>query len=138
MEKRTIFITEHDKYRLKELLVRRSMSGGADGTRLGELARELDRANVVAPRDIPKDVITMNSQFRLTDLDLQESFDYTLVFPEDANPDEAKVSVLAPIGTAVLGTRVGDVVEWPTPSGVRRLRLDEILFQPESSGNYVL
>ena len=138
MDKRTIFITEHDKYRLKELLVRRSMSGGADGTRLGELARELDRANVVAPRDNPKDVITMNSRFRLTDLDLQESFDYTLVFPEDANPDQDKVSVLAPIGTAVLGTRVGDVVEWPTPSGVRRLRLDEILFQPESSGNYVL
>ena len=138
MGKEKIFITEHDRYRLKELLVRRSMSGGADGTRLGELARELDRANVVEAAQIPKDVITMNSQFRLTDLDLQESFDYTLVFPEDANPDQDKVSVLAPIGTAVLGTRVGDVVEWPTPSGVRRLRLDEILFQPESSGNYVL
>jgi regulator of nucleoside diphosphate kinase len=100
------------------------------------LSQELDRANVVNPRDIPADVITMNTQASMVDLESSEEMVYTLVFPEDADPIQGKISVLAPIGTAMLGYRVGDVFEWETPDGMRRIRVEKILFQPEASGDY--
>ena len=98
----------------------------------------MDRADVVQQKDIPADVITMRSTVRLKDLDSSEELTYRLVFPTEANYDEGKISVLAPIGTAMLGYRRGDVIEWQVPSGVRRLSVDEVLYQPESKGEYHL
>jgi regulator of nucleoside diphosphate kinase len=63
---------------------------------------------------------------------------YTLVFPSEANFDEGKISVLAPVGTAMLGYRVGDSIEWEVPSGRRRLKVEELIYQPEASGDYNL
>jgi regulator of nucleoside diphosphate kinase len=63
---------------------------------------------------------------------------YQLTFPTEANFDDGKISVLAPIGTAMIGYRRGDVIEWEVPSGVRRLRVEEVLYQPESKGEYHL
>ena len=85
----------------------------------------------MVPRaEIPPDVVTMGSTVRLTDLQTGEEETYTLVYPNDADIDENKLSVLAPIGTALLGYRAGDVVEWPVPAGVRRFRVEEVLSQP--------
>jgi regulator of nucleoside diphosphate kinase len=67
-----------------------------------------------------------------------ESNTYSLVFPTEANFVEGKISVLAPIGTAILGYRQGDTIEWRVPSGVRKLKVEEILYQPESAGDYEL
>ncbi len=90
---------------------------------------------MVAPEKIPADVITMNSRVILTDLEDNSNLELTLVYPPDAQ-GEGKVSILAPIGTAMLGYRVGDVFEWDTPAGKASLRVDEILYQPESAGVY--
>jgi regulator of nucleoside diphosphate kinase len=81
--------------------------------------------------------LTMNSTFRLRDLDTGADVVYTLVFPGEADSTNGKISMLAPIGTAVLGYRVGDVVEWEVPAGLReRLRVEEISYQPEAAGDY--
>jgi regulator of nucleoside diphosphate kinase len=76
----------------------------------------------------------MNSTVRLRDLDTGDMETYTLVYPAEADVDEQLISVLAPIGTAILGYRVGDVIKWPVPGGFVRLRVEKILYQPERAG----
>jgi regulator of nucleoside diphosphate kinase len=138
MSERTIQITELDRKRLLEL-IREAQSGEyRKSVYLENLRGELERAEVVAPQDIPPDVITMNSKVVLIDQDTNEEETYTLVYPESANPADGKVSILAPIGTAMLGYRVGDVFEWEVPAGKRRLKVEKILYQPEASGDFDL
>jgi regulator of nucleoside diphosphate kinase len=92
----------------------------------------------VEARAIPHDVVTMSSRVRLKDLGMNEEKVCTLVFPSEADLSQQKISVLAPIGTAILGYRIGDTVEWRVPAGVKKLRIEEILFQPEAEGHYQL
>ena len=99
------------------------------------LERELTRAEIIAPADMPPDVITMNSRAELRDLETGEHMEFTLVYPEDANIDEGKISVLAPLGAAMIGYRVGDEFRWPVPFGERRLRVMAVPFQPEAELN---
>ena len=102
------------------------------------LERELGRGRVVPPTRVPKGVVTMNSQVRFIDLGTREEETYTLVYPAEANVEDARLSVLAPLGTALLGASVGEVVECRTPGGVRRLRIERILYQPEAAGDFHL
>lgn len=138
MNERTIHITELDRKRLLDLIQAAQSGEYRRSVYLEDLRGELERAQIVAPQEIPGDVITMNSTVTLTDLDTEEQETYTLVYPEDADMAQDKVSVLAPIGTAMLGYRVGDVFEWEVPSGKRRLRVAKILYQPEASGDFDL
>jgi regulator of nucleoside diphosphate kinase len=80
----------------------------------------------------------MNCKVELLDLDKNEKMTFTLVFPNAANIDQGKISILAPIGTAILGYRVGDIVIWQVPAGQRRIKIEKILYQPEASGDYHL
>ena len=80
--------------------------------------------------EVPSDVVTMSSIVSLRDLDSGETEEYELVYPADADLENNRISILAPIGTAILGYRVGDVIEWPVPGGLRRLRVEEVLYQP--------
>jgi regulator of nucleoside diphosphate kinase len=93
----------------------------------------LDRAEVVPSEDIPNDVVTMHSEVRITDLTADEERTFTLVYPVESDSTRGRISILAPIATALLGYRVGDTVEWKVPAGVRRLRIDAILHQPEAA-----
>lgn len=130
--KQGIFIADDDRVRL-EILLRRAMDRHVQGINyLAALAGELQRARVVPRAEIPPDVVTMGSTVRLADLETGEQETYTLVYPDEADIEENKLSVLAPIGTALLGYRAGDEVEWPVPAGVRRFRVEEVLFQPQS------
>jgi regulator of nucleoside diphosphate kinase len=129
--KRTIYITQADMRRLQSLI--ESMKTSRED--LQTLRAELDQAHVVAPTDIPKDVVTMNSTARVRDLESDELMTYTLVFPVQANIDDGKISVLAPIGTAMLGHRAGEDFEWNVPAGPVRLRVEELLYQPEAAGH---
>jgi regulator of nucleoside diphosphate kinase len=140
MRKQTnIYITKPDHERLTKLIeIAREREGDADRKYIDSLEEELERAEVVQQKDIPADVITMRSTVRLKDLDTSEEVTYQLIFPTEANYDEGKISVLAPIGTAMIGYRHGDVIEWKVPSGVRRLRVEAVLYQPESNGDYHL
>ena len=134
----SIYITEPDYQRLNGLIETTRERNGVDREYLNKLEAELDRAEVVDPKDIPDDVITMRSKVRLKDLVSGEANTYSLVFPTEADFSEGKISVLAPIGTAILGYKLGDTIEWPVPSGLRRLRVDEILYQPEAAGDHEL
>ena len=133
---RKIFITAHDKVRLERLLMEGEASGGRDRKDIQSMAAELARAEVVAPKNIPANVVTMNSKVRLVDTDTKEVMEYTLVFPHDADASEGHISVLAPVGTALLGYAEGDIIEWPVPAGVLHLRIDKILYQPEAAGDF--
>jgi regulator of nucleoside diphosphate kinase len=135
MAERDIFITEEDHDKLTQLLNGVRQRRFRDLAHVEQLDSELDRARVVSADEIPPDVVTMNSQVALRDLDTGEDIVMTLVFPHEANVDARKVSVLAPLGTAVLGYRAGDVIEWQVPAGTRRLKLERVLFQPEASSS---
>ena len=78
----------------------------------------------------------MNSKVVLRDVDTSAEMTYSLVFPKNADVDAGAISILAPVGTAILGYREGDVIEWPVPSGMRRIRIEEILYQPEAAGDF--
>lgn len=132
--KRSIYITKADMARLRKLI--EDHKGSRDD--LTGLRTELDQARVVEPTDIPADVITMNSKARLLDLDDQEEVTYTLVFPENASLEHNRISVIAPIGTAMLGQREGDEFEWEVPAGRTRLKVVKVLFQPEAAKQYEL
>mgnify|MGYP003574969874 FL=1 len=138
MSERIIQITELDRKRLIDLIVDAQSGEYRKSIYLDQLRGELERAQIVAPQEILGDVITMNSTVALTDLDTGEEETYTLVYPENADMTQGKVSILAPIGTAMLGYRVGDVFEWEVPAGKRRLKVTKIHYQPEASGNYDL
>ena len=131
----SIYITELDYNRLSGLIDRTRERNGADREYLNKLEAELDRAEIIEPKEIPANVITMRSKVRLKDLVSGESNTYSLVFPTEADFTEGKISILAPIGTAILGYRQGDTIEWPVPSGLRKLKVEEIVYQPEAAGD---
>ena len=140
MESRDIYITKSDLARLREL-VNISLTSKADNPELRHLEslqEELDRAHVVDPTAIPPDVVTMNSRVRLKNLDTKQESELTLVFPSLADLEHQKISVLAPIGMAILGYRSGDIVNWPVPAGVLKMQTREVLYQPEAAGHYDL
>ena len=138
MSEKQIVITELDRRRLVDLILDAQSGGYRGSVYLDNLRGELNRAQIVTPQEIPADAITMNSKVALLDLDTREEEVYTLVYPENADSAEGKISILAPIGTAMLGYRVGDVFEWEVPAGKRRLKVDRILYQPEAAGDYEL
>ncbi|MHB8058703.1 MAG: nucleoside diphosphate kinase regulator [Desulfuromonadaceae bacterium] len=135
---RQIFITDFDVERLEVLIENANRRSSRDGKYLEELEQELTKAEVVTPAGIPPDVITMNSRVCLQDMDSGEDLVYTLVFPGDADVESGKISVLAPIGTAMIGYRSGDRITWPVPGGVKKLKVKKILYQPESAGDFHL
>ncbi|HPW54588.1 MAG: nucleoside diphosphate kinase regulator [Thermoanaerobaculaceae bacterium] len=138
MTERTIHLSRLDHDRLKTLIDDVLRSETRDVEHVVALANEMRRAVVLPPGEIPGDVITMRSRARLVDLDTHEVFEYTLVFPQEAEITTGKISVLAPVGTAMLGYRIGDEFEWEVPTGVRRLRVDALPYQPEAAGDYHL
>ncbi|HZP89075.1 MAG TPA: nucleoside diphosphate kinase regulator [Burkholderiales bacterium] len=122
MKKPHLFLTEPDFVRLMALQ--------ADAP----LWAELERAMVVAPDAIPSNVITMNSHVRYRDEHADVSRQIQIVYPEEADFEQGKVSVLAPVGAALLGLQVGQVIDWNFPGGeTRRLRVEEVIYQPETA-----
>jgi regulator of nucleoside diphosphate kinase len=143
MTERPIRITEIDAKRLKNVLENNRFEGREDRGDLDRLDYEIDRASIVKPTEIPADVVTMNSRVRLRDLDSGDAVVFSLVYPpsdsvHDAGSYGVTVSVLAPVGTAVLGYRAGDPIDWEMPSGVRRLKVEDVVYQPEAAGRYDL
>jgi regulator of nucleoside diphosphate kinase len=128
-----IHITSRDKQRLEDLRAEAAALRAEPRADLGALKQELHRAVVVEPEDVPNDVITMNSRAELRDLATGERLTFTLAFPSQANIEEGKISVLAPIGAGMLGYRAGDEFEWQVPDGVRRMRVMKIHYQPEAA-----
>ena len=130
-------ITETDFDRLSHLLDS-PRHRATQPALLRSLRDELDRGRVVSAGDVPKGVVTMHSVVRVRDLAGGESDTYTLVYPEEAAIGEGKLSVLAPMGRALLGARAGRVIEFEAPGGPRRLKVVKVLYQPEAAGDFHL
>jgi regulator of nucleoside diphosphate kinase len=134
MNKPPIVITEADFERLSTLLASEFAKVISPVEYLDALRMELGRARIVKPNKVPRHAVTMNSTMTLRDLETDEKETYTLVYPDQADIANNRLSVLAPVGTAVLGQRVGDEIEWKVPSGWRRLRVQRVISQPEREG----
>lgn len=117
----TIYITRDDHAKLRLLITSASAPRGSHS--LNQLSEELDRANLIDPSAVPPGIVTLESRVEYEDVDTGEIEEYTITFPERANLEEKRISILAPIGLALLGCRVGDVVRWTTPGGVRSLKV---------------
>jgi len=133
-----IYVTEFDRRRLEGLVALMRARSNADHPLLNELEAELKWAQVIQPGEVPLNVVTMNSKVRLLDLDTGERFSLTLVFPGTDAPTPERVSVLAPVGLALLGAKQGDELSLTTHSRARRLRVEQIEYQPEAAGNFAL
>ena len=138
MNDRIIYITEFDLHRLEELLEVAGAFTYRGRSDLKDLEEEVSRAQVVDSLKVPPTVITMNSRVKLRDLDTGEEMVFTLVFPREADIDRSKLSVISPVGTAILGYTEGDTIEWKVPSGRRRIKIEKVLYQPEATGDYHL
>ncbi len=128
---RYLYITEHDAEQLEHLI---KIGSTMDAAHLETLEDELSSANVVSPKKIPPNIITMNSTVQVKDMDSGEEKTYTIVFPNRVGMVENAISILAPIGTALLGYKEGDLIEWEVPAGTRRYKVLKILYQPERDG----
>lgn len=129
-----IVISSLDAQRLENLL---ASVRGNDFPGRDELEAELARADVVEPEEIPPTVVTMNSTVRFKVLPGGQAFELTLVYPKDADGSSGRISILAPVGSALLGLSQGDEIEWPKPGGgVMQVRIEEVTYQPERAGEY--
>lgn len=129
-----ITVSSRDLARLEAMLEAPALRQLPAAIALGE---ELARANVVEPADMPGDVVSMNSRVTCLDENTGETHELTLVYPQDADADAGKVSVLAPVGSALLGLSTGQHIDWAM-SGSRSLRLKvtAIRYQPEAAGDF--
>lgn len=140
MEKNTvIWLTKHDLGQLRHLIA--DLTQRARGIEAGVDALEeiLDLGRVVPPQDIPQDIVTMNSKVIFEDLESREQREAVIVYPQDADPQSGKISVLSPVGIALLGLAAGTETEMPLPHDrVARIRIREVSYQPEAHGEYAL
>jgi len=132
-DQRPIVVTRPDHERLRILIESARARKRWEEMHLLALADELESAEVVEPDCVPPDVVTMRSRVRVLDMVSGQAATYTICYPTEANVEAGRLSVLAPIGTALLGYREGDVIEWPVPGGVRVLKIEKLEHQPEAA-----
>ncbi|HMN24207.1 MAG: nucleoside diphosphate kinase regulator [Ignavibacteriaceae bacterium] len=135
MDKRKIYVTEKDKTKLRKLLSTTTGFRVRDLKTVTDLLDELERAEVITDDSVNQTVVTMNSTVHIQDIETGKEFTYKIVYPEFANSDANRISILAPIGTALLGYKIGDTVEWEVPAGKRKLLVKNIIIQPEETKN---
>lgn len=132
MTNRQVVVTQRDAARLRALVASYARSG-RDNEHLEELALEIERASVLEPQQVPADVVTMHARVQVLDLATGDRREVVLVYPAESDIAANRVSVLAPLGTALLGYRKGDEVEWQMPGGLRRLRVESVVQEGEET-----
>ncbi|MBC1188715.1 MULTISPECIES: nucleoside diphosphate kinase regulator [Kluyvera] len=134
MTRPAIIINEFDAERIDRLLEQPAYANSPVANALND---ELDRAQMCAPEDMPHDVVSMNSQVRFRDLTTGEERVRTLVFPAQMTDSSSQLSVMAPVGAALLGLRAGSAIHWELPGGTStHLEVLELLYQPEAAGEF--
>ena len=131
---RQIIMTEPDRVKLQKIIsdILLTEVDGTDHVRA--LDAEMRRAVVLPSGQVPSDVITMHSKAVISFGDGEDEI-YTLVYPDEADLTENMVSVLSPVGTAILGYRAGDVVDWEVPDGTVAIHVKSVVYQPEAAGD---
>jgi len=136
--KKQIKITKLDYKRLSNLIDNVKNSMRSDIENILTLRHEIERAKKVEPREISSKYITMNSEFEIISLDLQKVMKFKLVYPQEANFSKGKLSVLSPLGCALIGCEENDEVEYKVPAGIKKVKIEKILYQPEEVGEFYL
>ena len=103
-----------------------------------KLLNELNSATIVDPHEVPVDVVTMNSIVKIRFVNTNKQVQFRIVYPDEANVRENKISIFSPVATALIGYKVNDEIEWIVPSGMTKIRIEEIIYQPEAAGDYNL
>lgn len=128
-------ISQLDSDRIRERIAAYKASNGGSTYEVDRLNAEIEKARIVEPAGIPDDVVTMNSILKVTNLTHSKPMTFQLVYPEEADARNGKVSIFAPMGMALLGYRVGDVVEWALAGSKVRIKIESIVYQPEAAGD---
>jgi regulator of nucleoside diphosphate kinase len=133
-----LVINQLDYVRIKKCIKDAKQFKSITKTEAELLQKELDSAKIVKPEAIPSNVVTMNSIVKLSFLNNNKQVQFQIVYPDQANLKEHKISIFSPIATALIGYKVGDEIEWIVPAGLTNIRIDEIIYQPEAAGDYDL
>jgi regulator of nucleoside diphosphate kinase len=136
MSTQTAYVTEHDLKRLRALIEEAAWRTNRPRADFERLEAELDRRKLLLSDEVPPDVITLKSRVQLYELDTGETFTCTLVLPHEADIGQLKISILSPVGLAMLGHRVGDIFDGPAPGGLKRMQVTALWYQPEATGDY--
>ncbi|WP_122902096.1 nucleoside diphosphate kinase regulator [Acinetobacter sp. B51(2017)] len=129
-----IIISEQDLNRLETMLEHQQQLSPT----MQHLEDELARATVVAPQQVPANVVSMNARVLITIGDAPEPTEVVLVYPHDFKGEKNQVNVIAPIGAAILGLSEGQTIQWPQPDGhMMQVKIEKVLFQPEREGNFL-
>ncbi|NLN31233.1 MAG: nucleoside diphosphate kinase regulator [Bacteroidales bacterium] len=102
------------------------------------LLNELNSAKIVEPRDVPANLVTMNSEVKIRFLNTNKQIQFRIVYPDQADVKKNRISIFSPVATALIGNSINDEIEWLIPSGMTTIRIEEILYQPEAAGDYTL
>ncbi len=136
MEK-TMYITVNDYKRITGLIEFASLQNKSPEI-AGRLLKELEAAKTFEQDRISNNIVTMNSRALLREIKSGREIEITITYPQDADSKEQKVSVLSPIGIALLGCREGDITSWRVPGGIGRFKVEKVLYQPEAEGHFYL
>ncbi len=131
-----IIINRLDYARIKKSISDAKQFNSISNDESEKLMAELNSARIVEPEAIPSNVVTMNSIVRLSFLSNNKQVQFQIVYPDLANIKENKISIFSPIATALIGYKVADEIEWIVPAGLTKIRIDEIIYQPEAAGDY--
>ena len=138
MTRQRLYFNVYDINRIRGFLELATERGLERYRYLVGLKQEIGSSVILPPEEIPPVVVTMNSRVRIRDADTGKTVVITLVFPQEADYEQMKVSLLAPLGAALLGHHSGEQVSYDAPGGRTRILIEELLFQPEAAGEYSL
>lgn len=133
-----ILLNRLDYARIKKCISDAKQFKSISSAESEKLLKELESAKIVEPEAIPSNVVTMNSIVKLSFLNNNKQVQFQIVYPDQANLKQNKISIFSPIATALIGYKVTDEIEWIVPAGLTKIRIDEIIYQPEAAGHYNL
>jgi len=133
-----LIINRLDYARIKKCISDAKQFKSISNSEAEKLLNELNTAKIVEPEAVPSNVVTMNSIVKVSFLNNNKQVQFQIVYPDQANVRENKISIFSPIATALIGYKVKDEIEWIVPAGLTKIRIDEIIYQPEASGDFTL
>lgn len=133
-----VTLTKNDYTRIYKAITVAKNSKTINSNEAEKLLSELSKAEIVPSEKIDKDVVTMNSEVKLFFENTQKEQSFKIVYPQDANLKENKISIFSPIATALIGYKIGDEIEWIVPGGMTKIKIIDLIYQPEAAGDFDL
>ena len=133
-----VTLTKNDYTKIYKAITDAKNSKTINSNEAEKLLSELSKAEIVPSEKIDKDVVTMNSEVKLFFENTQKEQSFKIVYPQDANLKENKISIFSPIATALIGYKIGDEIEWIVPGGMTKIKIVDLIYQPEAAGDFDL